>query len=179
MIPFLWGNMTTAVSFSQPAQQVYLPCDWVSDLCKAVYEIALKILKGISDFFSPATSGTTTLAPTQVGVTVTDPKNIVAFYRGLEANNNGVTLNQILGWDDGQLEAVHNYIQWLFPLPDFSAPNPTAPVLDRATILAFRSDPLIKNQMLRSFRKMQLFKREDSLLEKNRGAASAQPKSHF
>jgi hypothetical protein len=39
-----------------------------------------------------------------------------------------------LAFDDENLEAVHDYIQWLFPLPEKSAFNPFAPILSSQDI---------------------------------------------
>ena len=156
--------MTTAISPSLPAQQAQcFPCKVISDLCQAVYDIAMKIIRAIGDCFSsappvtPLNPPTTTLSPLTQRVTMSAAQNLVPFYRGLEANNRGVTLNQILGWDDERLEQQHDYIQWLFPLRTPSGPNPTAAVLDEATINTFRTDPALQNQVLASFRRMLTF----------------------
>jgi hypothetical protein len=70
---------------------------------------------------------------------------IVRFYRGESPDTMGRTLDDILGWDDGRLEAVHDYIQWLFPLDEPSRFNPDAPLLTPADRLAFRNEPLAAN----------------------------------
>ena len=49
------------------------------------------------------------------------------------------TLTTIISWNDDQLEYHHDYIQLLFPLPEGSLFNLSAPVIDRATFTAFRS----------------------------------------
>jgi hypothetical protein len=148
--------MTIGISPLQPSMQAFYckPCEWISEICKTVHDLAMRIINRINEYFTktteiavnPITTGPMTLA-----------KNLILFYRGVEANNNQVTLDQILSWDDGQLEAVHNYIQWLFPTNHSSGPNPTAPVLDSSTIQAFRGDSFLKNQLLRSFRRMLAF----------------------
>jgi hypothetical protein len=161
--------MTMNVSSSQPSSLVYYTpcdwiCDWIKDLCKRVFDLAIKIIKAISNCFSmspnmPCTGLTarTTINSVMTMTNTPNPRNIISFYYGLEANNNHVTLAQILNWDDGQLEAIHNYIQWLFPLETSSGPNPTAPILDQTTIQVFRNDALLKNQLLNSFRRMLSF----------------------
>lgn len=63
---------------------------------------------------------------------------LIAFYAGQGTDDRGRTLAEILRWDDAQLEQVHDYIQWVFPLPARSAFNPYAPVLTDADIAAFR-----------------------------------------
>ena len=67
---------------------------------------------------------------------------LVEFYLGRGgAGSAGYSLQEIQNdWSDQQLELVHNYIQWLFPLTEFSAFNPSAPVLDSETIARFRSE---------------------------------------
>lgn len=155
----MW-TMTTAISSSPSASASALcaPCDWISDTCKAVHDLAMKIFKSIYNCLSgrrpfiPIETAATTRS-----VTVLASQDIVGFYRGLGPNNNGVTLDEILGWDDNRLEALHNFIQWLFPTTQRSGPNPTAPILDQPTILIFRNDPALKNQVLRSFRRMLSF----------------------
>jgi hypothetical protein len=151
--------MISATAFTQPVLQAQLSfqtCGWVGDICRAIHDVAMKVIQSICDCFRslPIFVGATSL---NSRVTVSGPLNLVSFYRGLELNNNGVTLDQILGWDDAHLESAHNYIQWLFPLTTPSAPNPTAPILDGATIQAFCGDAPLKNQVLRSFRRMLMF----------------------
>ena len=70
---------------------------------------------------------------------------IVRFYQGDSPDTRGRALDEILAWDDGQLEAVHDYIQWLFPLDEPSRFNPDAPLLTPADRLAFRQEPLAAN----------------------------------
>jgi hypothetical protein len=144
----------------KPAAQLTnsTPYHWIKDLCKRIYDLAMKMINTIKNYFTSKQNkpiidsvSTTTNGPT--------PRNILPFYRGLESNNNGVTLQQILDWNDEQLEAVHNYIQWLFPLKTPSRFNHTDPVLDQATIEAFCNsrDLHLKNQLLHSFRRMLSF----------------------
>ena len=66
-------------------------------------------------------------------------------------------MGDILAWDNARLEAVHDYIQWLFPLPEPSAFNAVAPVLLAEDIAAFRSDPVLQGRLLAAFRRMLRF----------------------
>jgi hypothetical protein len=66
-------------------------------------------------------------------------------------------VHEILGWSDDELERVHDYIQWLFPLPERSAFNVSAPVLDPGTIDEFRSRPDLREKMRGSFLRMLTF----------------------
>ena len=67
---------------------------------------------------------------------------IVAFYRRGAADDRGRTLDAILAWDDNRLEAVHDYIQWLFPLDEPSRFNPSATLLTPRDRAAFREPAL-------------------------------------
>jgi len=82
---------------------------------------------------------------------------IVAFYREGATDDEGRTLAEILAWDDDRLEAVHNFIQWLFPLPEPSGANPHAPILDPATILTFHSSIAMQDRLRQSFQRMLRF----------------------
>ena len=70
---------------------------------------------------------------------------IVRFHKGEGPDNRGRTLDAILEWDDGRLEAVHDYIQWLFPLDEPSRFNAGAPLLTPADRAAFRQPALAAN----------------------------------
>ena len=61
------------------------------------------------------------------GMTAGDP--LLRFYRLEGPDARGRTLPEIWAWDAARLEGVHDYIQWLFPLPEPSAFNPHAPIL--------------------------------------------------
>ena len=50
---------------------------------------------------------------------------LVAFYRDGARDDEGRTLAEILAWDDDRLEEIHDFIQWLFPLPERSGANRT------------------------------------------------------
>jgi hypothetical protein len=69
----------------------------------------------------------------------------------------GRTLNSILSWPNGELEDCHNYIQYLFPLPERSPYNPFASVIDRATCIAFRTRADLRARLKQSFDRMLAF----------------------
>jgi hypothetical protein len=75
---------------------------------------------------------------------------LLRFYRLQGTDARGRTLPEIWAWDAARLEGVHDYIQWLFPLPEPSAFNPEAPILTDQTIEAFRADPELRQRLLRS-----------------------------
>jgi hypothetical protein len=82
---------------------------------------------------------------------------IVAFYTGAGPDHRGRFLREILEWPDQRLEAVHDFIQWLFPLPDRSPVNPHAPLIDRETTEAFATRPELRDALRTSFERMLRF----------------------
>ena len=50
----------------------------------------------------------------------------------------GRTFEAVLAMDDAQLEARHDFVQWLFPLTEPSAAVPGSPYLDAATLQRLR-----------------------------------------
>ena len=86
------------------------------------------------------------------------PNNRIAdFYAGSEPDHQGRYLGEILEWSDDELERVHDYIQWLFPLQERSGFNANAPVLDRQTIQEFRSRPDLHRNVRVSYHRMLAF----------------------
>jgi hypothetical protein len=76
---------------------------------------------------------------------------LLNFYRGEGGDSEGRRLHDIWTWDDDELEAVHDFIQWLFPLPEASRFNPDAPLLTEAEIAAFRRDEMLRGNLRKSF----------------------------
>ncbi len=86
------------------------------------------------------------------------PSNaLIAFYAGQRPDHRGRLLSEIQSWDFDRLEAAHDFIQWLFPLPEPSPVNPAAPTLDPATIQEFRRRPDLQATLLTSFKTMLAF----------------------
>ncbi|KAL8725657.1 MAG: hypothetical protein Q9166_007234 [cf. Caloplaca sp. 2 TL-2023] len=67
------------------------------------------------------------------------------------------TLTSILAWPDSTLESSHDYIQNLFPLPERSPINPSAPVIDEKTFTTFRSSQELQEQLRMSLKRMLKF----------------------
>ncbi|MFZ0631035.1 MAG: opioid growth factor receptor-related protein [Acidobacteriaceae bacterium] len=82
---------------------------------------------------------------------------LVAFYRDNACDDCGRTLAEILAWSDDRLEAVHDFIQWLFPLPERSGANPAAPILDKATIETFHATAAMRDRLRQAFERMLRF----------------------
>jgi hypothetical protein len=84
-------------------------------------------------------------------------REILDFYSGAAADDRGRMLTDIQQWSDTELEDVHSYIQWLFPLREPSPVNPSAPVLDREIIAEFRAHPELVERLRASFLRMLSF----------------------
>lgn len=82
---------------------------------------------------------------------------LVPFYLGEQRDLKGRMIQEIWAWDFEALECVHDYIQWLFPLPERSAFNANAPIVDEDVIQAFQQDPRLRQNLLRSLRVMLRF----------------------
>ena len=82
---------------------------------------------------------------------------LLRFYSGSHPDHRGRMLAEILRQDDDWLELTHDYIQWLFPLPDLSRASSNAPLLDAATVEAFKQDDSLRNHMRAAFVRMLAF----------------------
>jgi hypothetical protein len=81
---------------------------------------------------------------------------LTRFFAG-GADDDGRSFDEILGWDDARLEMVHDYIQWIFPLPERSGANPSAPVLDAEAIAAIRANAEMQGRLRSAFLRMLAF----------------------
>lgn len=63
------------------------------------------------------------------------------FLRGTGRDGRGRRLADVIAFDDARIEAVHDFIQWLFPSAEASRAVPGAPVLGAAEAAAIRGDP--------------------------------------
>ena len=85
------------------------------------------------------------------------PSRIIDFYNGTESDHRGRYPREIQEWQDDQLESVHDYIQWLFPLPEPSGFNVAAPVLTRESIRDFLARPDLQENLRVSFLRLMNF----------------------
>ena len=83
--------------------------------------------------------------------------SIIQFYSGAQPDDRGRYLSDIHKWTDDQLESVHDFIQWMFPLRERSGVNLTAPILDADTIREFKSRPELQENLRVSFARMVKF----------------------
>jgi hypothetical protein len=65
--------------------------------------------------------------------------SLLQFYAGAHPGGQW-TLDQILDFTDDDMEYVHDYIQWAFPLTVPSRFNPDAPLLSEEDIRHFKAD---------------------------------------
>ena len=86
-----------------------------------------------------------------------DQDPLVQFYSGVGTDDRGRSVHEIQRWTDEQLEEVHDYIQWLFPLEESSGFNPDAPTASAGTIKAFRNRPELRTNLRVSLRRMLAF----------------------
>jgi Opioid growth factor receptor (OGFr) conserved region len=82
---------------------------------------------------------------------------IVPFYLGEQQDSAQRTIQEIWAWDFEELEIVHDYIQWLFPLPEKSAFNSDAPIVNDEVIQAFQTNPQLRQNLRHSFTVMLRF----------------------
>ena len=82
-----------------------------------------------------------------------------AFLAGAGADSRGRLVTDVLDFSDERLEAVHDYIQWLFPLETRSGAQPGAPVLTQAEIQGIRADPRAADTLMKATERMLQFYR--------------------
>ena len=82
---------------------------------------------------------------------------LVPFYLGEQPDTECRMIQDIWAWDFEDLECVHDFVQWLFPLPERSAFNPEAPIVDAEVIQAFHANTQLRENLLKSFHVMLRF----------------------
>jgi hypothetical protein len=82
-----------------------------------------------------------------------------AFLAGYGRDGRGRTIEDVLALSDDALERIHDYIQWLFPLPTRSMAQPAAPVLTPAEAAAIRADARAIENLQRAAGRMLAFYR--------------------
>jgi hypothetical protein len=90
---------------------------------------------------------------------------ITSFLSGTGTDHRGRKLHDIVQFDDNELEATHDYIQWLFPIPERSAFNFLAPVLTSGDIEELRRNPdALDNLRAAAERMLEFYRRNDRWL---------------
>ena len=82
---------------------------------------------------------------------------LTRFLEGQGTDHAGRTLEAVLAFDDAELERRHDFIQWLFPLPEPSRAVPGSPVLASADIAALRASAAAQANLRRAGERMLAF----------------------
>jgi Opioid growth factor receptor (OGFr) conserved region len=82
---------------------------------------------------------------------------ITDFYLGEMPDHRGRNLDDLHTQTLEGLELTHDYIQWLFPLPERSSANPDAPLLSASDIREFSQREELRSNLLRSLTVMLQF----------------------
>ena len=85
------------------------------------------------------------------------PSEIVLFLDNKGTNHSGKTFDDVLGMSDEDLEDVHDYIQWLFPLREASQFATDAPVLNDDDIAHIKSSQNIQSNLAKGLEKITSF----------------------
>lgn len=83
-----------------------------------------------------------------------------AYLSGAGLDSRGRSVQEVLRFSNRELEDVHDYIQWLFPLTTRSAAQPDAPILTASEIEAISSDARIQSTLLQAKERMTRFYQE-------------------
>jgi hypothetical protein len=77
-------------------------------------------------------------------------ERLVAFYRGEGHDHKGRRLEDIWALSPFWLEHTHDYIQWLFPIPEVGRFNAFAPLLTPTVQAAFEHETPLRHHQQRS-----------------------------
>lgn len=72
---------------------------------------------------------------------------VVQFLTSTGSDASGRSAVDVLAFGDDALESRHDFVQWLFPLPEPSAAVPGSPVLTADDIAALRSSPVARERL--------------------------------
>jgi hypothetical protein len=86
---------------------------------------------------------------------------ITSFLSGTGTDHRHRSIGDIMEFEDAELEEVHDYIQWLFPLPERSAFNPIAPVLTSQDIEQLRQNSAALENLRAAAKRMRVFYRRN------------------
>ena len=87
---------------------------------------------------------------------------IVDFLKNTGKDKHGRTHQDILNFSDEQLESVHNYIQWIFPIREMSENVMGSPYLENEEeIELLRKDHHVQENMIKALVRMEDFYRDN------------------
>jgi len=133
------------LKLSQPVTARLLPQVDRPDLCVVVFDSASAEIWSYDQIVGI------------VGKPEPEESALIKFFRGDGTDHAGRTLEDILALDDFWLEHTHDYLQWLFPIPEPSQYNARVPVLTREDIAWFRTDRHLRTQQIRALDRMLAF----------------------
>lgn len=85
-------------------------------------------------------------------------ESLIYFLRGVSPDSYGRFHADILKFSDEELENVHDYIQWLFPLREESMAVPGSPFLENEEIVQIlRNDEAIQENIVNALVRMERF----------------------
>jgi hypothetical protein len=90
---------------------------------------------------------------------MTTKNAVVLFLTGEGHDHRDRSLAEVLAFDDAMLERSHDYIQWLFPLPEASRFNLNAPVLTAEALAELGASDAAKANLRRARDRMLAFYR--------------------
>ena len=76
--------------------------------------------------------------------------SLLEFLEGKSTDNFERMIHDVWNFNDQQIERMHNFIQWLFPLAVPSASVPGAPVLTKDDIVAIRASDTAQDNICKS-----------------------------
>lgn len=89
-------------------------------------------------------------------------KALIRFLQGTGLDSHGRSHSDILKFSDEELEDVHDYIQWLFPLREASEAVPGSPFLEsEETIQILRNNEDVQESMVTALVRMHRFYRDN------------------
>jgi hypothetical protein len=84
---------------------------------------------------------------------------LLLFLEGAGPNGDGRFIDEVLALDDTQIEHVHTFIQWLFPLDEPSRAQPQSPVLLEGEAELIRQSNLAQQNLVMATERMLAFYR--------------------
>lgn len=82
---------------------------------------------------------------------------LISFYQGRDTDHQGHLIGDIWALSPFWLEHTHDYVQWLFPLPEASRFNSFAPLLSDDDRHAFAENPTLRQRQRHSLDVMLMF----------------------
>ena len=79
---------------------------------------------------------------------------LVPFLTGDGLDDAGRTWADIIAYDDEAVEETHDFVQWLFPLPERSRAVPEAPVMTPSDLETLRASRLARERLLQGAARM-------------------------